>query len=282
LEIEYFTPDQSEEEFIDLEVYNMNDEEVKQQYYKDDTSNNIIRNAIRWKMKQLDTLKHLPYFDLEEERKKRVRLKHERIRNIDEFEQLIFNLSNSTEDISKSIAIWKGKRDANTHFLEGKDSYEQDLQVNDWNLDTYKKPSTEVEPKSPVKGLSFKQCRGEAEGKALESYLSHNSHQKFIYTKTTIICAIHIILVINLFGISISICRLRRILNPCRHEKHGARFDQKTSLLDVYFLLSNGRIFLPNPLNPDMSFPGGKRGSYSFSWLNLILHPRSRTSLRLH
>jgi hypothetical protein len=45
-------------------------------------------------MKQPDTLKHLPYFELEEERKRRVRVKHERIRSIDNFEQLIFNLSN--------------------------------------------------------------------------------------------------------------------------------------------------------------------------------------------
>jgi hypothetical protein len=163
-----------------------------------------------------------------------------------------------------------------------KNSYKQDMQVNDWNLDTYKKPSSEVDPKSPNKGLSFKQGSGEAEGKVLESQLSHNSHQRIIYTKTTIICAIQFIFAVNLFGITISILKLWRILNPCRHGKHGVRFDQKTWLLDVYFLLSNGRIFLPNPLNPDMSSPGRRRGHYSFSWLNLILHPRRRTSLRLH
>jgi hypothetical protein len=55
-------------------------------------------------MKQLDTLKHLPYFELEEERKKRVRLKHEYIRRLDDFELLIYNLSNSTHNVEEGVA----------------------------------------------------------------------------------------------------------------------------------------------------------------------------------
>jgi hypothetical protein len=73
LQIEYFTPDPSEEGFNDLEIYDKNDKEVQQQYFKDDVKNNFIKKAIRWKMKQHDVLKHLPYFESEEERKKRVR-----------------------------------------------------------------------------------------------------------------------------------------------------------------------------------------------------------------
>jgi hypothetical protein len=68
-----------------LEIYDKNDKEVQQQYFNDDVNNNLIKKAIRWKMKQLDVLKHSSYFELEEERKKRVRLKHERIRDINEF-----------------------------------------------------------------------------------------------------------------------------------------------------------------------------------------------------
>jgi hypothetical protein len=110
--------------------------------------------------------------------------------------------------------------------------------------------------------LSINPSEPAAEGKDPKTILSQNLFSGIFYTKNQFFY-------IDVYAIFIQYNDMQSLstvvscrTNPCRHGKHGARFDQKTSLLDVYFLLSNGRIFLPNTLNPDMLSFGGKRGSY--------------------
>jgi hypothetical protein len=109
LEEEYFGADSAEQCFLDFEVYYKNEDIILQHHIESDVNNILIKKLIRWKMKQLNTLKHLPYFELEEERKKKVRLKHERLRRIDDFELLIFNSSNSTQNIFEAVTARKKK-----------------------------------------------------------------------------------------------------------------------------------------------------------------------------
>jgi hypothetical protein len=63
---------------------------------------------------------------------------------------------------------------------------------------------------------------------------------------------------------------LRKVINPCMHGEHVARFNQKTSPPDVTLLLSNGRSLKPTPLNPDIIPFVGERGNRDSFLVGLI------------
>jgi hypothetical protein len=125
-------------------------------------NNDIIKKSIRWKRKQLNTLKHQPYFAQEEERKKKVLLKFERKKRLDDFDLLIYNLTNSTASISERISRWKEKGGIIDPFLVAdNNNLHEDF---DWNYDEANDLGTEVSSTLSLE-LSKNPSEPAAEGK---------------------------------------------------------------------------------------------------------------------
>jgi hypothetical protein len=123
------------------------------------------------KMKQLNTLKHLPYFAQEEERKKKGRLKFERIRRIDDFELLIYILARSPASIPERISRWKEKGGMIDPFLVADNNYfDNDF---DWKYDEAYDLGTETSPTLSWE-LSINLSERAAKGKDSTTILSQN------------------------------------------------------------------------------------------------------------
>jgi hypothetical protein len=98
-------------DFLDYEIYDQEDEIMKNQHIRDDVDKNIIKKTIRWKTKELVKLKQLPYFETEEERRKKVRLKVSVRKGIWDFDRFIYKLGNTTCNVEKSYAKWQESHD---------------------------------------------------------------------------------------------------------------------------------------------------------------------------
>jgi hypothetical protein len=59
LEASYFESDPAEQCFLDFEVFDQDEDIIKNDHLQSDVNNDLIKKSIRWKMKQLNILKHL-------------------------------------------------------------------------------------------------------------------------------------------------------------------------------------------------------------------------------
>jgi hypothetical protein len=139
----YFSPDGSEVDFLDFEIYDQTDEIIIQQHLEDDRKNDLIKKSIRWKQKQIEKINQLPYFETEEERKKKVRYKEKVWKSIYSLDSFIYRMSQTTCNFEKSYIKWKESHDV---YEDIRIEEYQDNEL-DWNSECT--PSTEKDPSSP-------------------------------------------------------------------------------------------------------------------------------------
>jgi hypothetical protein len=149
---------------------------------KDDVDRDIIKRTIRWKMKELNRLKHIPYFETEEERKKKVRLKECVWKGIWNFDRFIYKLGKTTCNVGKSYTKWQESHDE----YDGWNSEEGHLK-NEFDGSKECKLSTEKDTSLPS-GQDLTTDEELREGKAKNIILSQTQEKCFsIYIFTIIV-----------------------------------------------------------------------------------------------
>jgi hypothetical protein len=98
-----------DERFVDFEIYDDPMDPIRlTSVFEMDEQSDLIKKAIRWKKKQLEMLIKSPHFEPDDEREKKAKWKKQRRKNINEWEDLIYDMTKSSRDINEVYSEWKG------------------------------------------------------------------------------------------------------------------------------------------------------------------------------
>jgi hypothetical protein len=270
----------ADERFIDFEIYDDPEDQIRvTSVFEMDEQNDLIKKAIRWKKKQLEMLMKSLHFETDEEREKKVKWKKQRKRSINEWEDLIYDMTRSSRNVIDVYNEWKGAGhkvieagDEVNYLLYGCD--EEDNVLTD-------ESSTEAEPLFPI-GLSLKQNDGGAEGDFHIKGFTHNYAIDINVLFRQSMMIISTIYWKSNQGCCYFLLYLKKI-NPCSSGEvyYAARYHQRAPLGGASFSHINDGIFYgQNPSRLDGSKKiGGGEGSHAIevTGVSLLDYPRRST-----